>query len=77
MCIRDRYKNNVKIKNINVPLLVMHGEEDQIVPFWMGKKIYEIANKPKYSYFTKYDDHMMEFDKNLVLTLKTFIKSLN
>ena len=77
LILKDKYKNNVKIKNINVPLLVMHGEEDQIVPFWMGKKIYEIANKPKYSYFTKYDDHMMEFDKNLVLTLKTFIKSLN
>ena len=77
LILKDKYKNNVKIKNINVPLLVMHGEEDQIVPFWMGKKIYEIANKPKYSYFTKYDDHRMEFDKNLVLTLKTFIKSLN
>ena len=77
LILKDKYKNNVKIKNINVPLLVMHGEEDQIVPFWMGKKIYEIANKPKYSYFTKYDDHMMEFDKNLVFTLKTFIKSLN
>jgi fermentation-respiration switch protein FrsA (DUF1100 family) len=25
----------------------MHGEVDQIVPFWMGKKIYEIANQPK------------------------------
>ena len=77
LILKDKYKNNVKIKNINVPLLVMHGEEDQIVPFWMGKKIYEIANKPKYSYFTKYDNHMMEYDKNLVLTLKTFIKSLN
>ena len=77
LILKDKYKNNLKIKNINIPLLVMHGEADQIVPFWMGKKIYEIANKPKYSYFTKYDDHMMEFDKNLVLTLKTFIKSLN
>ena len=77
LILKDKYKNNVKIKNINVPLLVMHGEEDQIVPFWMGKKIYEIANKPKYSYFTKYDDHMMEFDNNLVLAVKTFIKSLN
>ena len=43
----------------------------------MGKTIYEIANQPKYSYFTKYDDHMMEFDENLVLTLEKFIKSLN
>ena len=50
---------------------------DQIVPFSMGKKIYEIANEPKYSYFTKYDDHMMEYDEKLVLALKSFLKSLN
>ena len=55
----------------------MHGEVDQIVPFWMGKKIYEIANKPKYSHFTKFDDHMMEYDEKLLYALKTFIKSLN
>ena len=66
-----------KIKNINSPILVMHGEVDQIVPFSMGKKIYELANEPKYSYFTKYDDHMMEYDENLVLALKSFLKSLN
>ena len=76
LLLRDKYKNDEKIKNINIPILVMHGEADQIVPFWMGKKIYEIANQPKYSYFTKYDDHMMEYDKNLVLALNNFFKSL-
>ena len=75
--LRDKYKNDQKIKNINIPVLVMHGEADQIVPFWMGKKIYEIANQPKYSYFTKFDDHMMEYDEKLVLALNDFIKSLN
>ena len=55
----------------------MHGEADQIVPFFMGKKIYEIANEPKYSYFTKHDNHMTDFDKNLVEALKSFLKSLN
>ena len=29
----------------------MHGKVDNIVPFYMGKKIYELANEPKYSYF--------------------------
>jgi len=77
LLLKDKYESDKKIKNIMSPILVMHGEDDQIVPFWMGKKIYEIANQPKYSYFTKYDDHMMEFDENLVLALKTFIKSLN
>ena len=75
--LKDRYENDKKIKNINIPLLVMHGEKDQIIPFEMGKKIYEIANKPKYSYFTKYDNHMMEYDEKLVFVLNSFMKSLN
>ena len=77
LLLKDKFENYKKIKNINSPILVMHGEIDQIVPFFMGKKIYELANKPKYSYFTKYDDHMMEYDENLVLALKSFLKSLN
>ena len=75
--LRDKYENDKKIKNINIPVFVMHGEADQIVPFWMGKKIYEMANQPKYSYFTEYDDHMMEFDEKLIFELRTFFKSLN
>ena len=77
LILKDKYENNEKIKNINIPVLVMHGEADQIVPFWMGKKIFNLANKPKYSYFTKYDDHMMEYDDKLVLALKSFVDSLN
>ena len=77
LLLKDKYDNQKKIKNIKIPVLVMHGEADQIVPFWMGKKIYEIANEPKYSYFTEYDDHMMEYDEKLLFVLKAFIRSLN
>ncbi len=55
----------------------MHGEKDQIVPFEMGKKMFEIANEPKYSYFTKYDNHMMEYDESLVKALNSFLINLN
>jgi uncharacterized protein len=77
LLLKDRYENDKKIKNINIPVLIMHGEKDQIVPFKMGKKIYEMANQPKYSYFTKYDNHMMEYDEKLVFVLNSFMKSLN
>ncbi len=77
LLLKDKFENYKKVKNINSPILIMHGEIDQIVPFSMGQKIYDIANQPKYSYFTKYDNHMMEFDEKLVFALKSFIKSLN
>ena len=77
LVLKDKFENKKKMKNISSPILVMHGELDQIVPFRMGEKIYKIANNPKYSYFTKYDNHMMEYDENLIRALESFLKSLN
>ena len=42
-----------------------------------SEKLYDLANQPKYSYFPKYDDHMMEFNKDLIQSINQFIKSLN
>jgi len=75
--LKDKYESDKKIQNIKSPLLIMHGEVDKIIPFWMGKKMYDIANEPKYFYSTKYDNHMMEYDKNLLITLEKFLDSLN
>jgi len=75
--LKDKYESNKKIKNIKSPILIMHGKVDNIVPFHMGKKMYELANEPKYSYFSEYDDHMMEYNEKLLNVLKDFIYSLN
>ena len=75
--LKDKYESNKKIKNINSPILIMHGKVDNIVPFHMGKTMYELANEPKYSYFSEYDNHMMDYNKNLINALNNFIKSLN
>ena len=75
--LKDKYESDKKIKNIKSPILIMHGKVDNIVPFYMGKKMYELANEPKYSYFSEYDDHMMEYNEKLLNHLKKFISSLN
>lgn len=75
--LKDKYESDKKIKNIKSPVLIMHGKVDKIVPFHMGQTMYELANEPKYSYFSEYDDHMMEYNKKLLNELKKFIQSLN
>jgi len=75
--LKDKFESYKKIDKISVPILIMHGKVDNIVPFYMGKKMYELANQPKYSYFSEYDDHMMEYNENLLNHLKEFINSLN
>ena len=77
LLLKDKYVNKNKIRNVKSPVLVMHGKEDKIVPFYMGKKIYDLANEPKFKYFTNHDDHMMNFDENLVNEIHLFLKNLN
>lgn len=48
--IPRNYNNLEKIKTILIPKLIMHGDNDELVPFSMGQKLYEAANPPKYFY---------------------------
>ena len=72
--LKDRYDSINKIKMINTPILIMHGKKDDVVPFSMGKELFEKANSPKHSYFTPNDDHMMEFNSSLLEKVKDFIE---
>ena len=74
LLLKDRYDSLSKIKMINTPILIMHGKKDDVIPFSMGKKLFETANNPKHSYFTSEDDHMMEFNSNLLEKIKDFIE---
>ncbi len=74
LLLKDRYDNISKIKTIKTPILIMHGKKDDIVPFSMGKELFEKANNPKDSYFTSEDDHMMEFNDQLLKNIKSFIE---
>jgi len=77
LLLKDKFESYKKINNIFVPVLIVHGKVDKIVPYDMGKKMYELANKPKFFYSQEYGDHMIEYDEKLLLALKKFIQSLN
>ncbi len=74
LLLKDRYDSISKIKMINSPILILHGEKDDVVPISMGKELFKNANSPKHSYFTSEDDHMMEFNSSLLNEIKQFIK---
>ena len=74
--LKDKFESNKKINNILVPVLVIHGKVDKIVPYTMGKKMYELANQPKFFYSQEYGDHMVEYDEKLLLALRKFIQGM-
>lgn len=71
------YNNLEKIGRIKVPKLIVHGEEDEIVPFHMGREIYDMAQPPKYFFPIKnagHNDTYLVGGKKYFETLASFIK---
>ena len=48
--LRGRFDNTVKIPQLDVPLLVIHGAEDETVPFEHGLRLYKAAPPRKELY---------------------------
>ncbi len=48
--IRSRFKSIRKVEQIEAPLLIIHGENDTVVPFAHGERLYEAASEPKEFY---------------------------
>jgi len=45
--LRTRYDALEKIVDVRVPLLVLHGDADEVVPQRHGRRLFEAANEPK------------------------------
>ena len=45
--VRGHYDSVRRIRQVWAPLLVLHGELDEIVPHAQGRKLYDAANPPK------------------------------
>jgi hypothetical protein len=45
--VRTRYDNEAKVPRLRVPLLVLHGDRDEVVPFAQGRSVFEAAPGPK------------------------------
>ena len=76
LLLRDRYDSESKINDIKTPILIMHGKMDNIVQQKMGLELFEKANNPKFSYFPDEDDHMMEYNSQLMNMIKLFVSKI-
>jgi len=71
------YNNLRKIAHVDVPKLIIHGEADEIIPFYMGKELFEASNAPKYFYPLKgarHNDTYVVGGEEYFQTLAAFAK---
>ena len=74
LLLKDKYDSINKIHKITKPILIMHGVKDDLVPYIMSVELFNKANEPKYSFFPKDDNHMMDFNDKLLNKIRLFIK---
>ncbi|MDB9822811.1 alpha/beta hydrolase [Deltaproteobacteria bacterium] len=69
------YNNLEKISKISIPKLIIHSEDDEIVPFSMGKKLFEASREPKYFFSIKgagHNDTYMDGGEKYLRTFASF-----
>ena len=47
LLMKDQFRSDEVIDRVRAPLLVLHGERDQVIPFAQGQQLYELAQAPK------------------------------
>jgi uncharacterized protein len=74
---KQGYSATASIKNYHKPLLVIHSTEDKVVPFALGKKIFDNANSPK-EFFEIKHQHIygpVFYEKEISTKIKSMFKN--
>jgi uncharacterized protein len=47
LLMKDQFRSDLKIGKVTAPVLVMHGDTDQVVPIALGERLYAMIKAPK------------------------------
>jgi hypothetical protein len=76
--LRTKYDSLSKIGRVRVPLLVLHGDQDEVIPFEAGRKLFEAANEPKRFYAIRgagHNDTYIVGGREYFRALREFVES--
>lgn len=71
----DKYESIDKIGNVHVPLLLMHGVADKVIPIQFGKKLFAAANEPKRALYMPNLGHDTVYNDEAREAVSHFLKS--
>lgn len=77
LMMRDRYDNLSKIAGLKMPLLVLHGTADMVVPYRYGKALFDAAPEPKQMETFPGGGHNDLYGYNADGRILTFLESLD
>ena len=69
----DEFNNSAHIRRVHCPVLVIQGKQDEVITWWHGQRIYELANEPKRSFWIDNAGHNDSF----LIASKTYLQTMN
>jgi fermentation-respiration switch protein FrsA (DUF1100 family) len=75
----DEFNNARAIRKVQCPVLVIQGTRDEVIPFWHGQRIYELANAPKQKLWVDgagHNDVMVIAPDQYLRAMQEFARSL-
>src|SRR5689334_7120111 len=74
----DKFPNYKNIRHVHSPVLIMHSHADSVIAFWHGQKLFDLANRPKQSFWAVTPDHNeLELVKGYDEAIQSFAATLD
>jgi alpha-beta hydrolase superfamily lysophospholipase len=72
------YDTRANLKHIDIPVLIIHSQDDELIPFSYGKQLYKAANQPKELLILtgSHNEGFLESERIYKKGLKTFLSKL-
>jgi uncharacterized protein len=47
LLMKDQFRSDLRVAKVKAPVLVLHGDRDQVVPIASGEALYKLITAPK------------------------------
>ena len=74
--IKDTFRSDERITRVRAPLLVLHGEQDRVIPVRFGERLFTLANEPKHMVLFPQGGHVNLDDYGAPSVVKEFLAKL-
>jgi fermentation-respiration switch protein FrsA (DUF1100 family) len=71
--MRDRFRADLAIRNVRMPVLMTHGDKDEVIPLSSGQRLFELAHEPKEFIVVRGGGHLVLSFASVYPRVKTFI----
>ncbi len=76
----DKFNSLSLMPHLNCPVLVMHGQNDEVIPLWHGKALFDAAPEPKQHFWIEgalHNDYAYVAGERYIDAFQAFMRSID